>query len=173
MLRQHEPYPAVVMDRYWNVLMTNDATQRFFNRFIDMAARKGPRNILHLMFDPDGMRPFIADWHDVASNLIQRIHREAVGRVIDDKTQDLLAALLAYPDVDARWTVESRTSGLAASPVIPIGFIEDGKVLRYFSMVTTIGTPQAVAAEELRIECMFPADEATEAWHSSTFEASL
>jgi len=173
MLRQHEPYPAVVMDRYWNVLMTNDATQRFFNRFIDMAARKGPRNILHLMFDPDGMRPFIADWHDVASNLIQRIHREAVGRVIDDKTQDLLAALLAYPDVDARWTTESRTSGLAASPVIPIGFIEDGKVLRYFSMVTTIGTPQAVAAEELRIECMFPADEATEAWHSSIFEASL
>jgi transcriptional regulator with XRE-family HTH domain len=168
-LRQHDPYPAVVMDRYWNVLMTNDSTQRFFRRFIDLAERKGPRNILHLMFDPHGMRPFIANWEDVASSLIQRIHREALGRVIDDKTHDLLEALLAYPEVDARWTYKSHTVAASASPVIPIGFVEDGKVLRYFSMVTTVGTPQNVATEELRVECMFPADEATEIWHASTF----
>src|SRR5258708_24583165 len=61
-LRQHEPFPAVVMDRYWNVLMTNESAPRFFNCFVDMAARKGPRNMLHLVFDPDGMRPFVADW---------------------------------------------------------------------------------------------------------------
>lgn len=170
-LRQHEPYPAVVMDRYWNVLTTNDATQRFFNRFIDLSARKGPRNILHLMFDPDGMRPFIADWQEVASSLIQRIHREAVGRVIDDRTRDLLGALLAYPEMDARWTLQSRTPEPSASPVIPIGFIEGGKTLRYFSMITTIGTPQTAAAEEMRIECMFAADDATETWHTATFGA--
>ena len=171
-LRQHEPYPAVVMDRYWNVLMTNDSTQRLFNRFIDLAARKGPRNILHLMFDPDGMRPFIANWEDVASSLIQRIHREALGRVIDDKTHDLLEALLAYPNVDARWIYKPHTAAASASPVIPLGFIDDGTVLQYFSMITTVGTPQNVAAEELRVECMFPADEATEIWHASTFSAS-
>jgi transcriptional regulator with XRE-family HTH domain len=66
MLRQHEPFPAVVMDRYWNVLMTNEAAPRFFDCFIDMAARKSPRNMLHLMFDPDGMRPFIANWEQKA-----------------------------------------------------------------------------------------------------------
>ena len=59
MLVQHEPFPAVVMDRYWDVLMTNDATQRFFNSFIDMSTRERPRNLLHLMFDPAGLRPFI------------------------------------------------------------------------------------------------------------------
>src|SRR6201992_1467845 len=52
MLRQHEPYPAIVMDRAWNVLLTNDAAPRFFNCFIDLAARPAPRNLLHLMFDP-------------------------------------------------------------------------------------------------------------------------
>jgi MmyB-like transcription regulator ligand binding domain len=51
-LRQHEPFPALVMDRYWNVLLTNESAPRFFNCFIDMSKRKGPRNMLHLMFDP-------------------------------------------------------------------------------------------------------------------------
>jgi hypothetical protein len=50
-------------------------------------------------------------------------------------------------------------------PVIPIGFVSEGKVLRYFSMVSNVGTPQTVAAQELRVECMFPADEETEALH--------
>jgi transcriptional regulator with XRE-family HTH domain len=162
MLRQHEPFPAVVMDRYWNVLMTNEAAPRFFDCFIDMAARKSPRNMLHLMFDPDGMRPFIANWEDAAKGLFQRVYRESVGRVIDEKTRELLAALLAYPDVKTDW---KNPIELSAMPVIPIGFIRDGQVLNYFSMVTTVGTPQTIAAQELRIESMFPADEATEARH--------
>jgi transcriptional regulator with XRE-family HTH domain len=162
MLRQHEPFPAVVMDRYWNVLMTNEAAPRFFDCFIDMAARKSPRNMLHLMFDPDGMRPFIANWEDAAKGLFQRVFRESVGRVIDEKTRELLAALLAYPDVKTDW---KNPIELSTMPVIPIGFVRDGQVLNYFSMVTTVGTPQTIAAQELRIECMFPADEATEAHH--------
>src|SRR6201987_1467624 len=60
-LRQHEPFPALVMDRYWNVLMTNKAAPRFFGRFTDLSTRKSPGNLLHLMFDPRGMRPFLAD----------------------------------------------------------------------------------------------------------------
>jgi transcriptional regulator with XRE-family HTH domain len=165
MLRQHEPFPALVMDRYWTVLMTNRASPQFFGRFIDLSARKSPRNLLHLMFDPSGLRPFVADWPTVAQSLIQRVYREAVGRVVDDQIKELLSALLAYPGVEPGWTAPKPASVQPAMPVIPIGFIKDGEVLNYFSMVTTVGTPQTVAAEELRIECMFPADEATEALH--------
>jgi transcriptional regulator with XRE-family HTH domain len=173
-LRQHEPFPAVVMDRYWNVLMTNESTPRFFNCFINMAARKGPRNMLHLMFDPAGMRPFIVNWEDVAKSLIQRVYRESVGRVIDEKTQELLAVLLAYPDVKTEWKSPralSTTPATRTMPVIPISFVKDDEVLSYFSMVTTVGTPQTVAAQELRIECMFPADDATESRHMGMFGA--
>jgi transcriptional regulator with XRE-family HTH domain len=176
MLRQHEPFPALVMDRYWNVLMTNESAPRFFNCFIDMTARKGPRNMLHLMFDPDGLRPFVADWKSVADSLIQRVYREAVGRVIDERTRELVAALRAYPDVPVGESAE-RQSGAdsaataAAMPVIPIGFVKDGHVLRYFSMVASVGTPQTVAAQELRIECMFPADDETEARHLEMLDA--
>src|SRR5215813_3050902 len=51
-VRQHEPFPAIVLDRHWNVLMTNEAAPRFFACFIDMASRQGSRNMLHLIFDP-------------------------------------------------------------------------------------------------------------------------
>ena len=181
-LQQHEPFPALVMDRYWNVLMTNESAPRFFNCFIDISQRKGPRNMLHLAFDPDGMRPFIEHWDEVASSLIQRVRTEATGRVIDERSKELLAALLAYPDV--RTGLASRAgpnSGLTGTalprgrnadstlgpilPVIPLSFRKNDKVLNYFSMVTTVGTPQTVAAQELRIETMFPADEETEREH--------
>ncbi|AMO93021.1 helix-turn-helix family protein [Collimonas fungivorans] len=168
LMRQHEPFPAIVMDRHWNVLMTNDAAPRFFNHFIDMAAREGPRNVLHLIFDPQGMRPFVDDWDNVARSLLQRVHRESVGHVVDGGTRALLDELLAYPEVPRDWKTYHAPS---AMPVIPLGFISEGVVLRYFSMVTSVGAPQNVAAQELRLECMFPADEATEARHQQLFAA--
>ncbi len=60
LISQHEPFPAIVMDRHWNVLMNNQAALRLFGSFIDMAARQEPRNMLHLIFDPRGLRPFLA-----------------------------------------------------------------------------------------------------------------
>jgi len=164
-IRQHEPFPAIVMDRYWNVLMTNDAAPRFFDRFIDMASRTGPRNMLHLIFDPQGMRPFVADWDTVSRSLLQRVHRESVGHALDDGTRRLLDELLAYPGVPRDWKAHRGSPATPTMPVIPIGFVSDGTVLRYFSMVTTVGAPQNIVAQELRLECLFPADDETEARH--------
>jgi transcriptional regulator with XRE-family HTH domain len=162
MLRQHEPFPAMVMDRHWNVLMNNDTAPRLFNCFIDMAARPSPRNLLHLMFDPAGMRPFIANWSDTARGLLARVYREALGHVIDEKTKALLAELSQYPGVKPEWRAPSPSDLM---PMIPLSFVKDGVRLNYFSMITTVGTPQTVTAEELRLECMFPADDATESEH--------
>jgi transcriptional regulator with XRE-family HTH domain len=167
MLRQHNPYPAMVMDRYWNVLATNESSPRFFGSFIDMAARAGPRNMLHLIFDPAGMRPFVVDWENVARSLIQRVYREAVGRVLDEQTHALLDELLAYPGVDASWRLHGSVGTVTSLPMIPIGFKKNGKILNYFSMVTSVGAPQSVAAQELRVESLFPSDEDTEALHET------
>jgi hypothetical protein len=167
MLRQHDPFPAVVMDRYWNVLMSNDSAPRFFNSFIDMNARKGPRNLLRLMFDPQGMRPFVQDWETLARSLIQRVHRESVGRVADEKTRELLKQLLEYPGVKAEWRSPPVPNIAPVTPVISYSFLWKERVLHYFSMVTTVGSPVAVAAQELRIECMFPVDSETETHHGA------
>ena len=153
MLAQHEPYPALVMDRHWNVLMTNDAAPRFFGRFVDLRRYPKPRNLLRLMFDPQGLRPFVSNWEEVAASLFQRIHREAVGGVLDDFTRSLVDELLAFPGVTTDW----RTADLSStSPVVPITFARSGQSSSWFSMVSTVGTPQAIAAQELRVECMFP-----------------
>lgn len=172
-VRQHEPFPAIVMDRHWNVLMTNDAALNFFNCFVDMASLEGPRNMLHLIFDPRGMRPFVADWDAVSRSLLQRVYRESVGHVIDAGTGRLLDELLAYPDPPRNWKTHHGSAATPTMPVIPIGFVSEGVVLRYFSMVTTLGAPQNVAAQELRLECMFPVDDETEARHRQLLAAHL
>ena len=162
MLRQHNPYPAVVLDRYWNVLLTNDSAASFFAAFLDPQKPAPKPNLLHTMFDPNGMRPYVRDWETVARNLIQRVYRESVGHFLDEATHDLMRELRAYPNVRPEWTAPEHASNL---PLVPIGLNKDGAALNYFSLITTVGTPQTVMAQELRIECLFPADDATDRAH--------
>lgn len=162
MLHQNEPFPAIVMDRQWNVVLANDAAPRFFGCFIDLTSRPSPRNLLHLLFDPAGLRPFVVDWPATARMLLARIFREAPGHAIDAGTRQLVDQLGRYPEVDTR---QGAPEPDVASPLIPLTFTKDGTTLSYFSLVTTVGAPQAVATEELRLECMIPADDATERQH--------
>jgi transcriptional regulator with XRE-family HTH domain len=156
MLKQHEPYPALVLDRHWNVVMTNEAAPRFFGQFIDLASFPRPRNLLRLMFDPKGLRPFVAHWDAVAASLFQRVRREAVGGVLDDVMRSLVDELLAFPGVSPDWRTADSPG---TSPVVPLSFVKEGHASSWFSMVSTVGTPQTVAAQELRVECMFPVDD--------------
>jgi hypothetical protein len=158
-LRQQEPFPAVVMDRYWNLVMVNEAARRFFALFLDATSDETP-NVLRTMFDPALMRPHVENWDAVAESLIQRVHREAVGGAGDPVTKQLLDQLLAYPDVPARW----RTPDLetVSIPIIPVIFRKGDLRLSFFSAVTTLGTAQDVRLQEMRIECFFPVDEETE-----------
>jgi transcriptional regulator with XRE-family HTH domain len=152
-LLQQEPHPALVLDRYWNVIRTNEAAPRFFGSFVDLNARKRPRNLLDLMFDPAGMRPFVENWEAVAAGLLQRVYGESVGHSIDQKTMELLKGLEKYPGVKALNKIPR-----AHGPVLPITFVKGSRRLSYFSLVTTVGTPLCITAQELRIECMFPAE---------------
>jgi transcriptional regulator with XRE-family HTH domain len=156
MLRQHEPYPAVVLSRHWDVLAANPAATALFGWLGPFPA---PANVVRLMFDPAGLRPHVANWPEVAQGLIQRVHREAVGGVVDPATVALLDEVLAAPGVPRHWQAPDFTVDLL--PVVPVEFTKDGRTLRYFSMVTTVGTPQDIAAQEIRLESFFPTDEPT------------
>jgi len=153
MLQQHEPHPAMMMDRYWNVLKTNNAAPQLFGSFVDLSLRSKPRNLLHLIFDPDGLRPFIEDWENVAAGLLQRVQREAVGHVTDARTRELLNGLKKYPGV-----AELSAPRKSQAPVLPITFVRGSERYSYFSMISTVGLPQDITAQEFRIECMYPAE---------------
>ena len=159
-LRQQEPYPAVVMNRHWDVLLTNQAAARFFALMLGVNASPAPANVVHLIFSPTGLRPFVVNWEDVAEALIGRVHREAVGGIVDEVTEQLLRDVLAYPDVPARWRTLSLDKPIA--PLVPVNFQLGSRSFNYFSTVTTLGTPQDITLQEIRIECFFPADEGTE-----------
>lgn len=153
MLSNHGPHPALLIDRSWNILRTNAAAPAFFGSMIDLEAFPRPRNLLELIFDPAGLRPHIEDWDTVAVGLLQRVRREALGLVIDDRLQSLLDKLKRYPGAE-----KLPVSTTPDSPILPITFRRGAKRISYFSLVTTIGTPQTVTAQELRLECMFPFD---------------
>lgn len=161
-LERQEPYPAVVMDRHWNLVRTNRGAERFFGRLLgsDGTDASEPANVLRLMFDPDGLRPAVVNWPEVARGLLGRVQREAVGGVPDAETDRLLEEILAYPGVPRRW--HRPDLGTPVVPFVPVAFRHGGRDYRYFSAVTTLGTPQDVTLQELRIETFFPADEVTE-----------
>src|SRR5262249_47718470 len=96
-LQHQEPYPAVVMDRHWNMLASNQGAARFFGKLVTLPPGGPPPNIIRLMFDPAAVRPYVANWESVAEALVQRIHREALGGVPDAATARLLEEILAYP----------------------------------------------------------------------------
>lgn len=156
-LEHQEPYPAVVLDRQWNVLLTNRSAPKLFGRFIDLASQPEPRNLLRTMFSPTGLRPFVANWEEVSRTLWQRVFREAVGGVPDPRALAMLAEL------DESGRAQASTHDLGhALPFHPVRFVDGGRQLSFFSMITTVGAPVDVTAQELRIEAFFPADAETE-----------
>ena len=152
MLFNHEPHPALLLDRYWNVVRTNEAAPNFFSSMMDLEIFPKPRNLLELIFDPRALRPHIETWETVAAGLLQRVRHEAPGLVLDDQLRALLDKLKRYPGA------EKLSTPVSQSPVLPITFRQGANRVSYFSLVTTVGTPQTVTAQELRLECMFPID---------------
>jgi transcriptional regulator with XRE-family HTH domain len=159
-LAKQEPYPAIVMSRHWDLLGSNGGASRFFGFLLGASTPDSPMNVVRLMFDPAGLRPYVLDWETVAESLVRRVHREAVGAVPDEATMTLLNEVLAFPGVPGRWARPDAAS--IQVPVIPVSFQKDGKRFNFFSAVTTLGTPQDVTLQEIRIECFFPLDPATE-----------
>jgi hypothetical protein len=161
-LRQQEPFPAVVMNRRWDILDRNESAKRFFGFLLGRppAPEAAPPNVLRMMFDPNGLRPYVANWEGVAVALVQRVHREAVGGVKSEATLALLREILALPGVPQRLRKPNLEAPLL--PVIPVRFKKDGNAFDFFSTVTTLGTPQDITLQEVRIECFFPADRETE-----------
>jgi transcriptional regulator with XRE-family HTH domain len=162
-LRQQEPYPALVLDRHWDVLAVNEGTARVQAHFLDAAAvaELGPPNAMRLMFHPRAFRPFIVNWEATAVSLIQWLHRDAASGRGDHRTRALLDELLAYPDVPRQW--RRLDLDVSPSPFLSIELRRGETTLRYFTTLTSLGTPHDITLQELRIESFFPADEATEA----------
>lgn len=166
MLRQQEPYPAMVMDQYWNQIESNQAAQHLIAFLLDDLSvlqpclnAAGQINLVQATLHPEILRPLITNWEDVASHLIRRIHRETLADGKNEISQQLFATLMEYPDVAQIW--QSKAAELWQVPILTANFKKAQWQFKFFSTIATLGTPNDITLQELRIECMFPADEET------------
>ena len=163
MLAQQEPYPAFVVDRRWNLLRANAGAGRFVEFLTGPtpatpAASAEPVNLAVALVSPDGLRPFIVNWEEVALYFLRGVQADAIADGTR-QTAELLTRLLAFPGLPA--LSQNLPPGEAQAPVLIIHFKSKETSLRLFTTIATLGTPHDVTLQEIRVECFFPMDDPT------------
>ncbi|MBQ5949374.1 helix-turn-helix domain-containing protein [Massilia sp. ST3] len=167
MLHQQSPYPALVVDRLWNLVMANEPAARMMRFFLGLPAhapipRDGSVNVIRMTLDPNGLRPALVNWEEVCTDQLQWVQREAMGDGPGSEAARLLDELVALPGI-AQAASQPNLDRLAL-PFMPITLRKDEVSLKLFTTITTLGTPHDVTVHELRLEAFFPADEASRRW---------
>jgi transcriptional regulator with XRE-family HTH domain len=152
-LDAHEPYPALAVDRAWNLVASNAALGPLMEG-VDDALVTPPVNVLRLALHPDGLAPRIRNLAQWRGHLLHRLAREQA-ITGDPQLADLYDELLGYPGP----VPEPPTS--AAEIMVELHLDAGGQELAFFSTITTFGTALDVTVAELAIEAFFPADAVT------------
>jgi transcriptional regulator with XRE-family HTH domain len=154
LLGAHEPYPALVVNRWWELLDGN-TTLGVLTEPVAEHLLAPPVNVLRLSLHPDGMAPHIANLAEWRAHLLGRLRRQQAATG-DARLAELFEELSGYPGG------EPGEPG-PADVVVPLRYRLHGRELAFFSMTAVVGTPMDVTIEELAIESFYPADEATAA----------
>ncbi len=159
-LDRQDPFPAMVVDRGWDVMRMNGGATRLMARLLPDPTAVGPRvtNSIHVVFHPCGLRRWLVNWEETAASIVERLQREIRADPEDEQLRRLLRELLNYPGVPSRPATD--VSGVLFPLHLQVGDAE----LRMFTTITSVGTPLDVTSSEVKVESFFPADEATETW---------
>lgn len=153
-LAGHEPYPALAVDRHWNLVQANRIVPLFLQG-LPPALLAPPTNVLRLSLHPEGLAPRIRNLPEWRAHLLARLARQ-IETTGDAQLEALHAELRAYPCAEAG-------PGVPAALVVPLRLDSPLGELNLISTTTVFGTPMDVTLEELAIEALFPADAATAA----------
>ena len=158
-LAQHEPYPALVTTRSYDLIMANNGTRKLLSWLTggdDLLSRFG--NSYRLLFAPDGLRPYVVNFDRLQDMLLKRLHEESI-------TYQSAALLQLYQTCAAEVAARKSTPRTAIDqqlPVMTLGLRNGDVEVCFFSTLTSFGTAIDVTTQELRIESLFPANEETE-----------
>jgi transcriptional regulator with XRE-family HTH domain len=162
-LSRHDPFGAVAFDRNWDIVMASEAYAAIVNACLPdtpvtpLTLTLMPRpNVLRLLCRPDGIRPHVANWPEVARAVLARAVREAAQDDPGGTRRALLAEVLAYPGVP---TPEPAAGAGGAPLIVPVELRQgDGGTIRLLSTIATLGTAEDITLRELRIEAFYPAE---------------
>ena len=159
-LAQQEPYPAVAVDRHWNLLKANAGAARLVAFLVGPLSPDAKVNLADALVGPTVLKPFLVNWPEVVRYFLRSVDADAAADGTAESAA-LLERLIAYDGVAA--LMEALPAEDADAPVLPMHFEKGGTSLRLFTTIATLGTPRDVTLQELRIECFFPMDVATAA----------
>jgi len=161
LVEAHDPHPAYLVDRFWNVLLENTAAGRLRRALGVARAPERPDgdrpNLIRQVLDPQGLKPFIEAWGGVAAFLVRRLERECLAGDRDLQAFAREVREAAGGAVD-NW---SEAAPPADSPVLPLTLLAENRRLSFFTAITRVGAPLDVTLQEVRIETMLAADAAT------------
>ncbi len=165
-LAGHQPFPAVVVDRKWDLVTANESALALLTEGVADDLLAPPANALRISLHPNGLAPRIVDFGVWAAHQVDRVRREAE-LYGDPDLAALHDELCGYPGVAGSPT----TPPVARQLFVPMVLRTAGRELSFFSTVATFGTARDITVEELSIESFFPADAATAAvlrarWHA-------
>jgi transcriptional regulator with XRE-family HTH domain len=159
LLRRHEPFPAIVTDRQWNVIEANRAARRLMTLLLGAERMTRPLNHMKMFLSPDELRPFVENWPSVAAALMIRARHEAMAAPLDLALQSTWRELTKLPGVTSPQLNESEAPG----PLCEVRLRHGDLGIGLIGAVLTLGTPQDVTLQELRVEMFMPADAVSEA----------
>lgn len=154
-LAGHDPWPALAVDRHWNMVAANAAVAPLLSG-VAPALLTPPVNVLRLSLHPEGLAGRTLNYHDWREHLLMRL-RQQIDASADAGLIALMDELKAYPAPPG-----SRRRGVVTGSIVaPLQLAMDGAVLSFISTTTVFGTPLDITLSELALETFFPVDEAT------------
>ena len=158
LLSGHDPYPAVVVDRGWNLVEANSSVAILTEGAPNDLLTK-PFNVLRFSLHPRGLASRILNLGEWRTHLLDRLERQT--RVTGDhQLGELYQELISYPGENG--TCQSdEYAGYSGDVVVPLQLLHNGRKLSLFSTVTTFGTPKDITVDELAIESFYPSDQET------------
>ena len=155
-LEKHEPYPAMVIDASWRIVRQNQGAVKLLGMFVPEPPSD---NAFEVLFSERGLQPYVDAWERLSSILLMRLFREALAAVDAPEKMALFQRIEAMPTTPHNW--RELASRLPDGPTIDLVLHRNDERLQFFTTVTTVGTPQDVTLQELKIESYFPSDAAT------------
>ncbi len=159
-LERFEPFPAFLLDRCFHVLRANGAASKALGVFASSAPvwREQPPNLLRITLHPDGLRPYIVNFGEVAASMLARLERAVALGGVDPELAALERELRELTGL-----AEASELPMALDPVMPVHLKRGELEVRLFTMLSQVSAAQDVTASELHIESLMPADPASEA----------
>ena len=156
-LKGHEPFPALAVDRHWTLVAANAAVAPLLEGVADRTLLEGQVNVLRLSLHPQGLAPQIANLFEWRNHLLERLHQQ-IAATGDRVLEELLEELSGYPAPEAAPKSAGRDyAGIA----VPMELRTEAGLLSFISTITVFGTPVDVTLSELAVESFFPANDET------------